>query len=118
MAGSDYYSCDVMPHMVGDCTPNYRVAFANRLKGLRVDAGMTQAQLSKKSGLQQAHVSHFETRTQLPSVTSLSKLCKALSLTGDQIKWLLAALERRRCAGEQAVAAKPSPPTRKEVTDG
>ncbi len=51
-----------------------------RLKQLRADRGITQETLAKKAGLSRVYVTRIETGKQDPSLTTLTKLAKALKV--------------------------------------
>ncbi len=54
--------------------------FIMRLKQLRADRGITQETLAKKAGLSRVYVTRIETGKQDPSLTTLTKLAKALKV--------------------------------------
>lgn len=62
------------------------MAFSQRLRERRITLGWTQEQLARRSGLQPAAISHFETGKREPSMRSLVRLATAL---GETIDWLL-----------------------------
>lgn len=72
---------------------------ADRIKQLIETRGLTQAQLSAKSGLPPATVSHFITGFRTPGTSSLQKLSAAL---GVSVEYLLGIVEEPKLAGEQA----------------
>ena len=51
-----------------------------RLKAAREQQKLSQAQLSKKSGVAQSAISHFEAGSREPVLSSLLKLAKALNV--------------------------------------
>jgi transcriptional regulator with XRE-family HTH domain len=51
---------------------------AARLKALRERRGLTQEQLSEKSGVGRSHLARLETGKQDPTLGTLEKLAKAL----------------------------------------
>jgi transcriptional regulator with XRE-family HTH domain len=59
--------------------------FENRLKKIREARGLSQADLAKKTGLQPAAVSHFETGNRSPSFDNLRKLSDALGVSVDYL---------------------------------
>lgn len=59
--------------------------FENRLKKTRDARGLSQADLAKKTGLQPAAVSHFETGNRSPSFDNLRKLSDALGVSVDYL---------------------------------
>ncbi len=73
--------------------------FAARLKEIREVRGMSQLDLSKKTGLQPAAISHFETSARSPSFDNLRRLSDALSVSTD---YLMGRAEKAEMAGPQA----------------
>lgn len=59
--------------------------FQDRLKKTREARGWSQSDLAKKTGLQPAAVSHFETGQRSPSFENLGKLSDALSVSIDYL---------------------------------
>ena len=53
---------------------------AARLKALRERRGLTQEQLSEKSGVGRSHLARLETGKQDPTLSTLEKLAKALGV--------------------------------------
>ena len=47
----------------------------------RINAGMTQTELSEKSGISQADISRLENRTRNPSLNLLKRLAEAMDST-------------------------------------
>lgn len=47
----------------------------------RKDAGLTQAELSKKAGISQADISRLENGTRNPSLALLKRIAKAVNAT-------------------------------------
>jgi transcriptional regulator with XRE-family HTH domain len=70
-----------------------------RIKQLLDTRGLTQAQLSEKSGLPPATISHFITGLRTPGTSSLRKLSDALGVT---VEYLLGITEEPKLAGDQA----------------
>jgi transcriptional regulator with XRE-family HTH domain len=54
--------------------------FIMRLKQLRADRGMSQEALAKKAGISRVFVARLETGKQDPTLTTLTKLAKALKV--------------------------------------
>ncbi len=73
--------------------------FAERLKTIREVRGLSQSDLAKKSGLQAAAISHFETAARSPSFDNLRRLSDALSVTTD---YLMGRVDEFEMAGPQA----------------
>lgn len=59
--------------------------FAKRLKNIREEKGITQAELAQKVDLQTAAISHFETGQRKPSFENLKKLANALNISIDYL---------------------------------
>jgi putative transcriptional regulator len=60
-------------------TPTHR-HMIKRLKELRADRGMSQADLAEKSGLSREYIARLETGKQDPTLTTLMKLAQALKV--------------------------------------
>lgn len=75
--------------------------FRQRLREVREERGLSQAQLAARAGLQPAAVSHFETGGRKPSFENLVKLAEALSVTTD---YLLGRERAAEAAGEEISA--------------
>lgn len=56
-----------------------------RISALRSERGVTQAELSKASGVAQGLISKFEKEEQQPNVESAKKLAKAFRVTLDEL---------------------------------
>ena len=59
--------------------------FQHRVKRTREMRGLSQADLAKKTGLQPAAVSHFETGQRSPSFDNLRRLADALEVSVDYL---------------------------------
>ncbi len=59
--------------------------FGLRLRAARLNVGMGQDELAKRTGLCNTAVSHFETGTRLPSLPNFSDLSKALRVSADSL---------------------------------
>ncbi len=66
-----------------------------RIKCVREQRGLTQVELSQKTGLHAAQVSHFETGNRLPCAKNLRVICIALNVSADYLLDLRRATERR-----------------------
>lgn len=73
--------------------------FPERLKKIREQRGMSQADLASNTGLQPTAISHFETGSRSPSFDNLRKLADALSVNTD---YLLGRSEQTTLAGPKA----------------
>jgi len=70
--------------------------FPERLKLAREKAGLSQAELSRRSGLQPSVISHFETSARRPSFENLRRIADALDVTTD---YLLGRVDDRQSLG-------------------
>ena len=59
--------------------------FSKRLKKIREEKKLSQADLAKKAGLQPAAISHFETGQRKPSFDNLKRLANALNISIDYL---------------------------------
>lgn len=60
-----------------------------KLRKLRRERDITQSQLSKITGLDQTHISHFETEERQPSLVNFTKVVKGLKCTREELYNLL-----------------------------
>lgn len=70
--------------------------FAERLKVVREEKGLSQTELAAKTGLQPSAVSHFESGRRSPSFDNLRRLADALNVTID---YLLGRSNQREAVG-------------------
>jgi len=59
--------------------------FSKRLKKIREEKKLSQAELAQKADLQTAAVSHFETGQRKPSFDNLKRLADALNVSVDYL---------------------------------
>lgn len=59
--------------------------FPDRLKAAREHRGLSQGELSKRTGLQASAISHFENQQRKPSFDNLRRLADALDVTTDYL---------------------------------
>lgn len=57
---------------------DHRIEIGNRVAEIRKQRGLTQAELSEITGLQQVNISKIETGKYNVSIDILNKVCKAL----------------------------------------
>ena len=76
--------------------------FKKRLRSAREERGLSQGDLAKKTGLQPAAISHFETGQRSPSFENLQKLSDALNVSID---YLLGRIDEEQHG--QGIAAAP-----------
>lgn len=62
-----------------------KTKFAERVKKLRIENGLTQKQLSEKFNLNRTAVSDWETRDKEPSYLTLINLAKFFNVTTDYL---------------------------------
>ena len=60
-------------------------SFGEKLRKLRKDKGLTQAQLAEKIGRSEKHVSKIETGTYFPNYATLNKILHALDLKIEDV---------------------------------
>lgn len=60
-------------------------AFGRNISAIREAKGMTQEEVAKRAGLDQAHLSHFERGARKPSLENLIKLSMALKCPIDDM---------------------------------
>lgn len=70
--------------------------FAELLKAVREEKGLSQTELAAKTGLQPSAISHFESGRRSPSFDNLRRLADALNVTID---YLLGRSQEREAAG-------------------
>lgn len=61
------------------------VGFGNRLKRLRLEKDMTQAQLSERLGLTKSVISAYETDLRLPSYDVLMQIARIFNVSTDYL---------------------------------
>lgn len=59
------------------------IKFAERLKELRIENGLTQTQLAKNTGVSQAGLAHWEACTRIPNAAVVILLAKYFGVTTD-----------------------------------
>lgn len=60
-------------------------AFAERLRELRQDAGLTTRQLAAKLNIGQSSITHWENGTRLASIDGLRKVAKFFGVSADYL---------------------------------
>ena len=74
----------------------YKETFANRIKSIREDLGISQTQVSKDTGIHQSFISKYENGALEPNIEQLGTLANYYQISID---WLLGnpyGCERRR----------------------
>ena len=61
------------------------INFGNRLKEMRIQAGMTQQQLASKLGITKSVISFYELRERTPSPEILVKLAAEFKVSSDYL---------------------------------
>jgi len=56
-----------------------------RLRRARLELGITQAEVARRTALRPCAVSHFETGSRRPSLANFVKLCDALEQSADAL---------------------------------
>lgn len=59
--------------------------FCKRLRQLRERAGMTQAELEKRSEFPAMLISHYETGTRAPGLANIKALIRGLGCSADEL---------------------------------
>ena len=59
--------------------------FGTRLKKLRWEKGLTKAQLSRKSGVSQSLLCHYEKDDYTPNIITVEWLCGALGVSATEL---------------------------------
>ena len=59
--------------------------FSERLKQLREERGMTQAQLAKESGVSSRMIQRYESGSYRPRLAAAEQIAKALNVTANQL---------------------------------
>jgi len=60
----------------------------NKIKELRTDLGMTQAQLAELVGIARVSIVSIETGRYIPTIETALRISKAFGVPTDQIFWL------------------------------
>ena len=60
-----------------------QLSFGDRLRRLREEKRLSQAELAERTGFQPSAISHFESGRRAPSFDNLKKLADALAVTID-----------------------------------
>jgi transcriptional regulator with XRE-family HTH domain len=63
--------------------------FPNRIRGYRLQAGLTQRELAAQIGQRRSSVSAWERGCHLPTVASLFRLARALNTLAESLYWPL-----------------------------
>ncbi|MCL2556419.1 MAG: helix-turn-helix domain-containing protein [Firmicutes bacterium] len=61
------------------------VKFSERLKEMRLEKNLTQAQLAKETGLSQNGIANWENEKRLPNINALITLAKFFGVTVGQL---------------------------------
>jgi transcriptional regulator with XRE-family HTH domain len=57
----------------------------SRLKAVRKQRGLTQAELGKLAGMTTSSIAQYETDARQPDINNLCKLCTALKVSADKL---------------------------------
>ena len=71
--------------MVGKSSGSLELPFGAALRRLRLAAGMSQERLALEAGVQRNFISLIETGQNQPTITTISKLARALGLTASAL---------------------------------
>jgi len=71
--------------MVGISSGPFELPFGAALRRLRLAAGMTQEQLGLEADVQRNFISLIETGQNQPTITTISKLARALGLKASEL---------------------------------
>lgn len=59
--------------------------FGDKLRQLRIDAGLTQRDVAERTGLKLSALSHYEHGRREPSLRNLRRLSLALGISADEL---------------------------------
>ena len=62
-----------------------KTVFSEKLKAVRVIRDITQAELSKATGIDTSQIANFEFGNRKPSLDNLKKLCVGLNVSADYL---------------------------------
>lgn len=79
--------------MVGKSSGHFELSFGEALRRVRLDAGLSQEKLGLEAGVQRNFISLIETGHNQPTITTISKLARALGMKASE---LVAEAERAR----------------------
>lgn len=71
--------------MVGSSSAPSELPFGAALRRVRLAAGLTQEQLGLESGVQRNFISLIETGQNQPTITTISKLARALGIKASEL---------------------------------
>ena len=74
-------TCQAFAHKL--CYYFFMENFAQKLKTLRLEKGLTQAEVSKELGLTRNAFSNYEMGIREPSLDTLKKICKFFDISAD-----------------------------------
>lgn len=78
------FKADIATRML-DMTETIQKDFAQRLKELRKQKGLSQTELGKLADVHYTHIGRFERGTSLPGSETLKRLAAALEVTSDYL---------------------------------
>ena len=76
-------ACQAFAHNLWYCF--YMKDFAQKLKELRLEKGLTQAETAKELGLSRNAIGNYETGIREPSLEILVKICILFNVTSDYL---------------------------------
>ena len=71
--------------MVGKSAGDYELPFGAALRRLRLAAGLSQEQLGLEAGVQRNFISLIELGQNQPTISTISKLARALGMKASQL---------------------------------
>jgi transcriptional regulator with XRE-family HTH domain len=71
--------------MVGRTSGDYELPFGVALRRVRLAAGLSQEQLGLEAGVQRNFISLIETGQNQPTITTISKLARALGMKASEL---------------------------------
>ena len=74
-------TCQAFAHNL--CHYFYMKDLGQKLKDLRLEKGLTQAEVSKKLGLTRTAIANYELGIREPSLEILKKICKFFEVSSD-----------------------------------
>ena len=80
---SQSVTCQVFAHNL--CYYSLMKDLSEKLKTLRLDKGLTQAEVSKELGLTRNAIANYETGIREPSLEILIKICQFFNVSADYL---------------------------------
>jgi transcriptional regulator with XRE-family HTH domain len=93
-----------------------KTTFAERLKALRESAGLTQAALAERAGMNPFGVAKLEQGVREPTWATVQALCKALNISCEEFLDDAAGTPQADATEQTGPAPTSTPPTQKKDT--